>query len=83
MKQNNNLYLPTMISSMLHHIGWFIQTKQKQLVVEIDVTPRLKFNILTNVCYHKMKFVVDEVVMQSIKASLSHTIAKNHILTLE
>jgi len=77
MKQDNNLYFPTMIWSMLHDIGWFIRTKQKQLIVEIDVTPRLKFNILTNVCYHKMKLVADEVVMWSIKVSLGHTIAKN------
>lgn len=39
-----------MILSMLHDIGRFIRTRQKQLIVEINVTPwRLKFNILSSV----------------------------------
>jgi hypothetical protein len=84
MKQDDKLYFPTIISSMLHDIGWLIWTRKKQLIVEIDVTPwRLKFNILINICYQKTKLVVDEVIMQSIKGSLGHIITKNHILTLE
>jgi hypothetical protein len=57
---------------MLCTITRFIWARQEQHIVETCATLRLKFNILLNICYRKVKLVVHEFVMQSIKAHLVH-----------
>jgi hypothetical protein len=57
---------------MLCTIIRFKWAKQKQHIVETCATPRLKFNILINIYYHKVKLVVHESIMQSIKVHLGH-----------
>ncbi len=77
MKQDKSLYPPTSISNMFHMIQAGTTYSRKWC------SPRTKFNILTNVGYHKVKLTIDQAILQSFKAQLKHTITKNDILTID